>query len=160
MYDPKTARFLQEDTYLGDRNDPLSLNLYTYCHNDPVMYWDPTGHKDLKFSEVLKAAGAEKPTWNYKDKTVTVTISGETRKFNYSEIKTVDGNSIIDSYTFDSRFNDPYSGITITTSVDDKTGKIKCDKTIRNTVKTTKTVDNTYKPKNNVSGSKTNKFGN
>ena len=44
MYDPKTARFLQEDTYLGDRNDPLSLNLYTYCHNEPLMYSDPTGH--------------------------------------------------------------------------------------------------------------------
>jgi RHS repeat-associated protein len=44
MYDPKTARFLQEDTYTGDRNDPLSLNLYVYCHNEPLMYSDPTGH--------------------------------------------------------------------------------------------------------------------
>ena len=44
MYDPKIARFLQEDTYTGDRNDPLSLNLYTYCHNEPVMYADPSGH--------------------------------------------------------------------------------------------------------------------
>jgi hypothetical protein len=44
MYDPKTARFLQEDSYLGDRNDPLSLNLYTYCHNEPLMYYDPDGH--------------------------------------------------------------------------------------------------------------------
>ncbi|HEY9059584.1 MAG TPA: kelch repeat-containing protein [Pseudobacteroides sp.] len=44
MYDPVTARFLQEDTYSGDINDPLSLNLYTYCHNDPLMYTDPTGH--------------------------------------------------------------------------------------------------------------------
>ena len=44
MYDPKTARFLQEDTYTGDRNDPLSLNLYTYCHNEPLMYYDPDGH--------------------------------------------------------------------------------------------------------------------
>ncbi|MGB8451358.1 MAG: RHS repeat-associated core domain-containing protein, partial [Anaerocolumna sp.] len=44
MYDPKTARFLQEDTYTGDPNDPLSLNLYTYCINNPVIYWDPTGH--------------------------------------------------------------------------------------------------------------------
>ena len=48
MYDPKTARFLQEDTYLGDRNDPLSLNLYTYCHNEPIMYTDPTGHVTMK----------------------------------------------------------------------------------------------------------------
>ena len=44
-YDSKTARFLSEDTYTGNPNDPLSLNLYTYCHNEPVMYDDPTGHK-------------------------------------------------------------------------------------------------------------------
>ena len=44
MYDPAIARFLQEDTYRGQANDPLSLNLYTYCHNDPINYTDPTGH--------------------------------------------------------------------------------------------------------------------
>ena len=44
MYDPKIARFLQEDTYRGELDDPLSLNLYTYCSNNPVKYWDPTGH--------------------------------------------------------------------------------------------------------------------
>jgi RHS repeat-associated protein len=44
MYDPKIARFLQEDTYLGDPSDPLSLNLYTYCSNNPLMYYDPSGH--------------------------------------------------------------------------------------------------------------------
>lgn len=36
MYDPKIARFLQEDTYTGNPNDPLSLNLYTYCMNNRV----------------------------------------------------------------------------------------------------------------------------
>ena len=45
-YDSKIARFISEDTYTGDQNDPLSLNLYTYCHNEPVMYDDPTGHFD------------------------------------------------------------------------------------------------------------------
>jgi len=44
MYDPKVARFLQEDTYRGDAADPLSLNLYVYCVNNPLIYWDPTGH--------------------------------------------------------------------------------------------------------------------
>ena len=44
MYDPKIARFLQEDTYTGDINDPLSLNLYTYCANNPLVYYDPSGH--------------------------------------------------------------------------------------------------------------------
>lgn len=44
MYDPKTARFLQEDTFSGDPNDPLSLNRYTYCVNNPLVYHDSTGH--------------------------------------------------------------------------------------------------------------------
>jgi RHS repeat-associated protein len=44
MYDPKIARFLQEDTYRGDPMDPLSLNLYAYCAYNPIMYYDPTGH--------------------------------------------------------------------------------------------------------------------
>lgn len=44
MYDPEIARFMQEDTYRGQTNDPLSLNLYSYCYNNPIRYWDPTGH--------------------------------------------------------------------------------------------------------------------
>lgn len=44
MYDPVIARFLQEDTYRGELNDPLSLNLYTYTHNNPITYDDPDGH--------------------------------------------------------------------------------------------------------------------
>ena len=47
MYDPVTARFLQADTYLGSLNDPLSLNLYTYCLNNPHKYVDPSGHSVL-----------------------------------------------------------------------------------------------------------------
>ncbi|TYQ15489.1 UNVERIFIED_CONTAM: RHS repeat-associated protein [Acetivibrio alkalicellulosi] len=44
MYDPKIARFLQEDTYRGNPNDPLTLNLYAYTANNPLKYYDPTGH--------------------------------------------------------------------------------------------------------------------
>jgi RHS repeat-associated protein len=43
-YDSVTARFISEDTYRGQAFDPLSLNLYTYCANNPIMYIDPTGH--------------------------------------------------------------------------------------------------------------------
>jgi len=35
---------MQEDTYMGTQYDPLSLNLYTYCENNPIKYYDPTGH--------------------------------------------------------------------------------------------------------------------
>ncbi len=39
FYNPVIGRFIQEDTYYGD-----GLNLYTYCHNNPVGYVDPSGH--------------------------------------------------------------------------------------------------------------------
>ncbi len=38
-YNPVVGRFLQEDTYHGD-----GLNLYAYCANNPVVYYDPSGH--------------------------------------------------------------------------------------------------------------------
>jgi RHS repeat-associated protein len=43
-YDPKISRFINEDTYEGDISNPLSLNLYTYVHNNPLTNVDPTGH--------------------------------------------------------------------------------------------------------------------
>ena len=43
-YDPVAGRFTSSDTYLGQISDPLSLNLYTYCENEPVMNYDPSGH--------------------------------------------------------------------------------------------------------------------
>ena len=36
--------FFIKDTYRGDPNDPLSLNLYAYCAYNPIVYYDPTGH--------------------------------------------------------------------------------------------------------------------
>ena len=38
---------LSEDTYLGSIYDPLSLNLYTYCANNPIIYYDPDGESWL-----------------------------------------------------------------------------------------------------------------
>ncbi|WP_442945430.1 RHS repeat-associated core domain-containing protein [Oceanirhabdus sp. W0125-5] len=43
-YDPKIGRFTTEDSYWGKDADPLSLNLYTYCHNNPIIYVDPSGN--------------------------------------------------------------------------------------------------------------------
>lgn len=43
-YDPTMGRFLNEDTYEGGIDNPLSQNLYTYVENNPLIYTDPTGH--------------------------------------------------------------------------------------------------------------------
>ena len=39
FYHPEIGRFMQEDVYRGD-----GLNLYAYCANNPVMYYDPSGY--------------------------------------------------------------------------------------------------------------------
>ena len=39
-YNPVIARFTKEDVYRGD-----GLNLYTYCDNNPVIYYDPSGYR-------------------------------------------------------------------------------------------------------------------
>jgi RHS repeat-associated protein len=44
-YDQVTGRFNRLDPFFGNLNDPLSLNKYSYVHNDPVTYIDPTGCK-------------------------------------------------------------------------------------------------------------------
>ncbi|MED1664848.1 RHS repeat-associated core domain-containing protein [Brevibacillus laterosporus] len=43
-YDPNDGRFITEDTYKGQVDNPLSLNRYTYVYNNPYRYKDPTGH--------------------------------------------------------------------------------------------------------------------
>ena len=43
-YNPTTGRFISRDSFAGRRSDPLSLNLYTYCGNNPVLFTDPLGH--------------------------------------------------------------------------------------------------------------------
>ena len=64
MYDPETGRFLSEDTYRGNTSEPLSLNLYTYCKNEPIMYWDYDGHDPMglnaKISDKLIKEAYEK----------------------------------------------------------------------------------------------------
>jgi len=42
-YDPSAGRFISKDSVEGDITNPLSLNLYTYCYNDPLGYIDPSG---------------------------------------------------------------------------------------------------------------------
>jgi len=46
-YDPSIQRFITQDSYKGGIESPLSLNLYTYCENNPIMYIDPSGHMVL-----------------------------------------------------------------------------------------------------------------
>jgi RHS repeat-associated protein len=72
-YQPANGRFITEDsvwsskTKLGNGkeiDDPLSLNLYTYCENDPVNNIDPTGHVAETAIDVASALWSAYDFWN------------------------------------------------------------------------------------------------
>jgi hypothetical protein len=102
MYDPKIARFLQEDTYRGDPNDPLSLNLYTYCANNPLIYFDPTGHDLWKLSTLLSYAEGE---MYEKNGILYITANGISREYSKDELFNYEGEYIIDDDLFRLDFN-------------------------------------------------------
>jgi RHS repeat-associated protein len=55
MYDPATGRFLSRDPFPGFATSPASQNPYSYAHNNPVNYTDPSGR--VVFAPMLAAAG-------------------------------------------------------------------------------------------------------
>lgn len=53
-YDPELGRFMALDPEMGDLSSPQTMNRYSYCHNSPLIYKDPTG----KFGIFGAAIGA------------------------------------------------------------------------------------------------------
>ena len=47
-YNPTTGRFISRDSFAGRVSDPLSFNKYTYCHNNPIAFFDPQGLYERK----------------------------------------------------------------------------------------------------------------
>ncbi|MBM6619036.1 RHS repeat-associated core domain-containing protein, partial [Bacillus suaedaesalsae] len=43
-YSPNEGRFITEDTFGGWSDTPASLNGYSYAHNNPTTFTDPSGH--------------------------------------------------------------------------------------------------------------------
>ncbi len=72
-YDPSMGRFISEDSYWGKIEDPLSLNLYTYCVNNPVIYVDPSGYE---YEEVLLICLADTPAHGPADAVAVLTYIG------------------------------------------------------------------------------------
>ncbi|WP_124068215.1 RHS repeat-associated core domain-containing protein [Clostridium sp. E02] len=59
-YDPTIGRFISEDSFRGNSNDSLTLNLYTYCGNNPIRHYDPDGHSWKEVGDRFKTIGEKK----------------------------------------------------------------------------------------------------
>jgi RHS repeat-associated protein len=166
-YDCYIARFISEDTYRGKANDPLSLNLYTYCLNNPIAYIDPTGNTAANLSELALASGATKNDikWNGKDPktgktSATVTVNGVTKTIIVGENGTYikDNRIVIDNEAFDGLFKKTFKGTDYVSKIDTtvKNGQISATQRImegKNVVQTKKLpgATSTYTPTYNLS---------
>ena len=59
-YDPATGRFQQKDPWLGSPYEPLTLNRYGYCVNEPVHLIDPDGLTPKIFISIIVIKGGVK----------------------------------------------------------------------------------------------------
>lgn len=88
---------MQEDTYWGD-----GPNLYAYCHNNSVMYWDPSGYDSGnagKFEDGLGTDDANTPRALESDKVPESLLQGEANTSVYLGI--VDGEADYVGITYD-----------------------------------------------------------
>jgi RHS repeat-associated protein len=46
-YDPEVARFVTTDNVIDGEASTQGWNRYMYCHGNPIVYKDPTGHNLL-----------------------------------------------------------------------------------------------------------------
>ncbi len=47
-YDPGIGRFISADPIVPQWTNPQSLNRYSYCYNNPLVFVDPTGHLSIR----------------------------------------------------------------------------------------------------------------
>ena len=59
FYDPVIGRFISADIVIPDLYNPQSLNRYSYCINNPLIYVDPNGQNYGGYGDAETAASAE-----------------------------------------------------------------------------------------------------
>jgi RHS repeat-associated protein len=60
-YSPNVGRFTTADTFLGWMDQPQSLNRYSYVHNNPVNFIDPTGRFIQENERICDCEGYVEP---------------------------------------------------------------------------------------------------
>ncbi len=80
LYDPVLGKFVTADTIVPDPSSPQTLNRYSYCYNNPLIYVDPDGHFGFLGSIILGAiiggVTSEASGGDFWDGALTGAISG------------------------------------------------------------------------------------
>lgn len=125
-YDPTIGRFITRDSYEGDISNPLSINQYAYCVNNPLIYVDPSGFKEVLLRDKIEKAGGT-IEWDPVDRIATAIIGGEKVVYDPDHDDNIyinaQGRIVIDDRDLDEDFSDVVNHI----SVDSRLGMTKLD---------------------------------
>ena len=108
-YDPSTGRFISRDTNEGKLTNPLSLNRYIYCLNNPLIFNDPSGFREVLLRDQIERAGGT-IVWDDQTRTAIATVNGITTTYDPatdSRIRINDqGRIVIDNLDIDRDFSE------------------------------------------------------
>ncbi len=80
LYDPVLGKFVTADTIVPDPSSPQTLNRYSYCYNNPLVYVDPDGHFGFIVSAIVGAiiggVQAELSGGDFWEGAITGAVSG------------------------------------------------------------------------------------
>ncbi|MDF9409599.1 hypothetical protein L7E55_14770 [Pelotomaculum isophthalicicum JI] len=81
-YDPSVGRFISQDSVEGSITNPLSLNLYTYVRNTPVIYVDPSGCYLVGLREWITNHEGE-VEWDAESRSAVTYLERDGRRYTY-----------------------------------------------------------------------------
>ena len=84
FYDPDSARFLTQDTYLGEGTEAPSLHRYLYAYGNPGVYVDLFGFSSLDFA-TSTPDDPSNPSTKFSDNEANGTTVGEAEQARYGE---------------------------------------------------------------------------
>ncbi|MFH1825300.1 MAG: RHS repeat-associated core domain-containing protein [Candidatus Firestonebacteria bacterium] len=96
-YDSETGRFISRDPIAGEMKEPLTLNKYLYCQNNPINYIDPDGKCRKKTQEAID---------NMRKVGLNKMADDLQNKLDNGQVHETSGESYIDSETGDIYVND------------------------------------------------------
>lgn len=100
-YDPDIARFITQDSYLGESGTPPSLHRYLYAYANPTVYIDLFGYDSQEYDSLD----------DVPNKTLYTIVpdfeTGDDRYFNYNIDAWTDSDGIVDPSYFDISETDP-----------------------------------------------------
>ena len=116
-YDPQIGRFTSLDIEEGEIANPLDMNRYVYCRNNPIKYLDPSGREGVAVTMLLDAffGGGKNKDYSYNQEIVRTfysspnlnkIINANFEKFKKSGLSTDTYSDSLSFYGNDSNPND------------------------------------------------------